>query len=82
MPKLRVYYSTPQSIGYSKDEIKLFSDKSAARKYALKLVKTLKLAAKETDDDESVIIEDLKLGNVIEAWRNEMGKVEHYPRGW
>ena len=72
-----------QSSGYSKDEIKLFNNKSSARIYALKLLKDLKNASMDTDDDEAVIIEDINSGDVIEAWRNEgEGKVEHYPKGW
>lgn len=79
---IRVYWQQPQSYGYSKDNIKFFKDKKSAMPYALEMVKELKGVAQDSDDDDAVIIEDIKKDEVIEAWRNENGKIEHFPKGW
>jgi hypothetical protein len=79
---IRVYYSVPTTSGYEKTEIKLFSSMESANKYASKLVKELKQSAKETDDDEGVMIENIASGTIMRAWKNEEGKIVYYAGGW
>ena len=62
---IRVYGTAPTSWGEEKENIKLFSDKNLANKYFDKLVIDYTEAAKGTDDDLSVIMEDMKTGNHI-----------------
>ena len=78
----RVYYVEPTNFGYNKADIKLFNSFSQANAYALTLVKELRRSAKETDDDESVIIEELSSGQIVRSWINEGGKVAYYKGGW
>jgi hypothetical protein len=75
---IRVHYETPTNFGYEKSDIKLFKDKKKADSYAKKLVKELKERAKETDDDEMVIVENLNSGEFIDRWVNQQGVVENY----
>ena len=78
----RVYYSVPTNFGYNKEAIKIFNNFSKANTYALTLVKDLRKSAKETDDDESVIIENVGTGSIDRAWINEGGKVAYYKGGF
>ena len=81
--KFRVYDVVPTSFGHEKARIQLFQTITKANSYALKLVKDLRKSAKETDDDESVLIEDLITGRIVRAWRNEgEGIVAYYKGGW
>lgn len=79
---IRVYYSQPITSGYEKMEIKLFSSFDKANAYALKLVKELTQSAKETDDDEGVLIENVESGTIMRAWKNEDSKIVYYSGGW
>jgi hypothetical protein len=79
----RVYYSVPTSFGSNKESIRIFNSFSKANTYALKLVKELRKSAKETDDDESVIIENVNTGSIDRAWINEgEGRVAYYKGGF
>lgn len=76
--KYRVYYSYSTNWGRDKSQIKLFDSLQKAKVYALSLVKELKKSAKETDDDDSVIIEDLQKGYFVETWNIDDGQVVHH----
>ena len=79
----RVYYVVPTSFGHDKQSIKIFNSFSQANTYALTLVKDLKKSAKETDDDESVVIENVNTGSIDRAWLNEgEGRVAYYAGGF
>jgi len=81
--QFRVYYMIPTSSGFKKEDVKLFGTMSRANSYALKLVKDLRKNAKETDDDEGVIIENLNNGSIDRAWKNEgEGRVAYYKGGF
>ena len=74
----KVYYECAMNFGFEPIDIKYFKEPKMARRYARKLVKSLlEPSAKESDDFESVIIED-ENGEVLEMWRAEYGKVIYY----
>ena len=73
----RVHYDEATNFGFRPVGIKFFKDVLSAEPYAKYLAESLK----ETEDMESVEIQD-PTGEVVEAWRQEGDKVEHYPKGY
>lgn len=61
----RVYAEGPTNFGYEKYFIKVFDNKSQAKKYFDETVKVVKKEAKDTDDVLSVVMEDIEIDNAI-----------------
>ena len=75
----KVYYECATNFGFESINIKYFREPKMAMRYAKKLIKSLlEPNARESDDFESVIIED-ENDAVLEMWRAECGKVIYYP---
>lgn len=78
--RYRVYYLQPYHHRDLKCAIGLFSTLTWAKKYALKMLEEdLTPVSKESDDSESIVIEDIETGEIIEEWVNQCGgEIEHY----
>lgn len=74
----KVSYWEATTWGYEPVVTKYFKAHTDAKRYALRLVKGLKRIAKESDDWESVEIENEE-GMKLDFWRAEEGKVVYYP---
>ena len=74
----KVSYWEATNWGYEPIGTKYFKTHKDAKRYALRLVKILKQSAKNSDDWESVEIENEE-GIKLDFWRAEEGKVIYYP---
>lgn len=72
----KVYYESATNTGFEPIDVKYFRELEMAKRYAKKLIKNLRLNARECDDFESVVIENEK--GLVERWRAEYGEVVHY----
>lgn len=79
-PKFRVFYEgasdSPYLCDFEESETKYFDEQPDAESYAEKLVSDLlRVAAKESDDVDKVLIRDARDGKLIGGWMTEEGKV-------
>jgi len=74
----KAVYESYGSFGYSAIGKKFFK----TQKDATSFVKKEWLEDLKKDEDALIIIYDVRTDERVEVWRNESGKVVHYPEGW
>lgn len=79
-PKFRVFYEgagdSPYLCDFEESETKYFNEQPDAESYAQKLVSDLlRVAAKESEEVDKVLIRDARDGRLIKGWKTEDGKI-------
>ena len=74
----KAVYESYGSFGFSAIGKRFFKTQPDAANF----IKKEWLEDLKQDEDAVIIIHNVGTGERVEVWRNESGKVVHYPKGW